>query len=81
MSKEWNVIITDNATEQIKLIWDGTRFAIITRNKGNGHKPDSTELFNPIEMAKIIRPARDELVRLWHEEKNETVKSKIGEGI
>ncbi len=81
MSKEWKVTITDDSTKLTEFIWDGTRFTIFTRYKGNGNKPDKIEFFSPIEMAKIVRPAKDELIRLWHEEKNGYVKEKLADGL
>jgi len=48
-------IITDNTEETIRIIWDGTRFILISERKGNDMGwATATTLLNPKEMLDII---------------------------
>lgn len=49
-------IITDSSEETVRIIWDGTRFIIISVGKGpNIGRPITIIILNPREMMDIVQ--------------------------
>ena len=46
-------VLTDNAGETLRLIWDGERFALIAHHTPGGHSITNTVILNPREASEL----------------------------
>ena len=60
-------VVTDNASEQIKIIDDGERFAFLSRSKGNSSNPDNIVVMNIVEANKATKWVRERLFARYNE--------------